>query len=556
MSLNSLLGGGRKQDVYVSVSPACGLEILEVDNGIVKTYAQAPLEYNDATREIASYEAFKNTLIELLQSRNIDPSKINVHLNLPTVWFGLREGIQLLLDDNAITNIVTGELEQSYVFKRKTPLPYWFDAQVSTNTDSRDVFYTAVQEEVITEISEILTSMGATLVSVGCSMFADLKGLYITGLAREQMETDDCSWTLMIITNSGFQLLSLQGKRLLEYYEEPMPLKTYEGEEAYTEIENAVQIALMSSPSSALVILSETNFISAELLKERLQFSGQTIAVEDNQYRKEPLVDFGLNVLPDDQVKVSLSAYGSTAPSGIINQDVNFLGANDKAVEVATFYGITPQLATIISAILLVVIGGILYFGASSTEKLFNDAQAKSAEIDTQIASLDEQINQKQAGAEGKTAFDPVEEIAKTLKNNRTKIMAYAALGESVPKNLYLTYFITGDDGLIAIKGCANTVEDVYVFFKNLKDSLVESNLRVSNLGLRSGSLDKVVNDTISPYDSAPYIFEITNMTDSQMQTFMNRLTNTTPTTTENGDAAQNNQNNQNNDNSNQQNQQ
>ena len=102
--------------------------------------------------------------------------------------------------------------------------------------------------------------------------------------------------------------------------------------------------------------------------------------------------------------------------------------------------------------------------------------------------------------------------------------MAYAALGESIPKDLYLTYFITGDDGLIAIKGCADTVEDVYVFFKNLKDSLVDSNLRVSNLGLRSGSLDKVVNETISPFDSAPYIFEITNMTDSQLQSYINKL--------------------------------
>ncbi len=538
MSLNSLLGGGRRRDIYVSVSPACGLEVLEVDNsGVIRTYAQAPLDYNDAAREIASYDTFKTSLIDLLQSRNIDPSKINVHLNLPTVWFGLKEGIQLLLDDNAITNIVTGELEQSYVFKRKTPLPYWFDAQVSDKLDSRDVFYTAVQQEVIAEISEILTSIGAVLVSVGCSMFADLKGLYVTGLAREQMETDDCSWTLMIINNSGFQLLSLQGKKLLEYYEEPMPLKSFEGEEVYTEIENAAQIALMSSPSSSLVIVSETNLVSAELLRERLQFSGQTIAVEDNQYRKEPLADFGLNVLPDDQVKVSLSAYGSTAPSGLINQDVNFLGAGDKPVEVATIFGITPQVATIISLILLVIVGGILYFSAGATEKMLNDVQAKSAEIDTQISAIDEQINQKQSGSEGKTAFDPVEEIARTLKNNRTKIMAYAALGESVPKTLYLTYFITGDDGLIAIKGCANTVEDVYVFFKNLKDSLVDSNLRVSNLGLRSGSLDKVVNDTISPYDSAPYIFEITNMTDSQMQSFMDKLTNTTSTTTsENGD--------------------
>ena len=87
MSLNSLLGiGGGRKDIYVSVSPACGLEILEIDNsGAIRTYAQAPLEYNDAQREIANYDTFKNTLMELFQSRNIDPTKVNVHLNLPTV---------------------------------------------------------------------------------------------------------------------------------------------------------------------------------------------------------------------------------------------------------------------------------------------------------------------------------------------------------------------------------------------------------------------------------------------------------------------------------------
>lgn len=525
MSLNSLLGlGGGKKDIYVSVSPACGLEILEIDNsGAIKTYAQAPLEYNEAQREIASYDAFKNTLLELLQSRNIDPAKINVHLNLPTVWFGLKEGIQLLLDDNAITNIIIGELEQSYIFKRKNPVPFWFDAQVSTNTDSRSVFYTAVQEEVVVQMKEILTSIGATLVSVGSSMFSDLKGLYVTALAKEQMDNEGHSWTLMVVNNSGYQLLSLQGKRLLEYYEEPMPLKAFEGEEVYTEIENSVQIALMSSPSSSLVIISESDLVSAEILKERLQFAGQTIIVEDNQYRKEPLANFGLNVLPDDQVKVSLSAYGSAAPSALINNDVNFLGVSEP-VEVATFMGLTPQIATVLAVIVLAVVGGLSYFGANATEKMVVEQQTKAVEIENQLTAIQEQVEQLEGSKEGQVTFDPVEEIAKTLKNNRVKIMAYAALGESIPKDLYLTYFITGDDGLIAIKGCADTVEDVYVFFKNLKDSLVDSNLRVSNLGLRSGSLDKVVNETISPFDSAPYIFEITNMTDSQLQSYINKL--------------------------------
>ena len=52
----------------------------------------------------------------------------------------------------------------------------------------------------------------------------------------------------------------MQGKRILEYFEEPLPLKSYEGEEIYSEIENAVQIALMSTPSTSLVIVSETDF--------------------------------------------------------------------------------------------------------------------------------------------------------------------------------------------------------------------------------------------------------------------------------------------------------
>ena len=83
---------------------------------------------------------------------------------------------------------------------------------------------------------------------------------------------------------------------------------------------------------------------------------------------------------------------------------------------------------------------------------------------------------------------------------------------------------MTGDDGKIDIKGCADSVEDVYVFFKNLKDSLVESQLRLSKLDLKAESIDKVINSTVSTVDTAPYIFEITNMSDSQLKSFMDQL--------------------------------
>lgn len=527
--LNSLFGGGGN-NVYITVSPSCGLEMIVMDShNNIKAYAQSDLAYNEAQREIADYNEFKTALESLFKARNVNPAKAKIHLSLPTVWYGTKEGLPLLLDDNAITNIVLGELEQTYIFKRKEPMPFWFDALASTNSDSRNVFYTAVQKEAIDQIKEILAGMGATLVSVECSLFADLKALAYTGIAAEQMQ-DGVSWSLMIINNSGFQLIGMQGKRILEYYEEPLPIKSYEGEEIYSAIENAAQIALMSTPSSSLVVLSETDLVSAEIMASRLQFGGTTLFVEDNQFKKEPLAELSLNILSDDQIKVSLHMIGSIVPAGLIPVDVNFIveGGGKKVVEEAVIkigsFELTPTKASIIMVVLAALIlgpVGLVYFAFNNQ---LTQASQKSMEMDAQIAQLDAEIKAYETKG-GDTGFDPVAEIEKVLKNNRVKIMAYAALGESIPKNLYLTYFMTGDNGMINIKGCADSVEDVYVFFKNLKDSLVESKLRLSKLDLKSGSLDKVITSTASTVDDAPYIFEITNMDKEQLQSFMDRLT-------------------------------
>lgn len=527
-----LSGGGT--DVYITVSPACGLEMTVLDkHGGIKSYAQVPLEYNEAQREIADYDAFKAGLETLFQMRNVAPKKANVHLSVPTVWFGLKEGLPLLLDDSAITNIVIGELEQTYVFKRKEPIPFWFDALTSTNSDSRSVFYTAVQSDVVDRIKSILTEIGANLMSVSCSLFADLKGLYVTGYATDQMNDDSASWSLMIVNNSGYQMLGMQGKRILEYYEEPLPLKSYEGEEIYSAIENSAQIALMSTPSSSLVIVSETDLVSAEVLSKRLQFSGTLIPVEDNQFRKEPLMEMSLNILPEDQLKVSLHSIGSFAPDTAFPIAVDFLTASgQKATKIEVLdipigngkvISLTPPKAIAIAAVIFVLvlapIGGIHLF----VQHMNTQMQEQSANLDSQITDLDNQLKQYES-KDGQVQFDPIAEIERVLKSNRTKIMAYAALGESIPQNLYLTYFMTGDDGMIDIKGCADSVEDVYVFFKNLKDSMVESKLRLSKLDLKSGSLDKIVTSTASTIDNAPYVFEITNMNDAQLKSFMDKI--------------------------------
>ena len=68
----------------------------------------------------------------------------------------------------------------------------------STNTDSRSVFYSALQVEAVNQIKEILTGMGSVLVGVTCSLFSSLKALYAGGIATSimgegsLMEFDDC----------------------------------------------------------------------------------------------------------------------------------------------------------------------------------------------------------------------------------------------------------------------------------------------------------------------------------------------------------------------------
>lgn len=528
----NLFGMGGGAEIFLTVSQACGLEMIETDKtGEIKSYAQVPLEYNEAQREVANYDNFHTAVEDLFAKRNINPAQANIHLSIPTVWFGAKENIPLLIDDNGIGNMVLGELQSTYLFKRQEAVPFWFDNRVAKSSDSRSIFYTAIQSNAAAQFGSIFTSLGANLASIECSLFATLRGLYVTGIAKEQMDTD-ASWSLMLVTNSGFQLIDLQGKKIAAYYEEPIPFKNYEGEEIYSAIDNAAQIAFMNTSSSSLVLVSETDLVSAQVLSEKLQFSGQLKYFEDNKFRMEPLMELPLNILAEDQLKVSLHAIGHYTPSGNIGMpvDVNFLGTSAKTAAVdatiETPLGkLTPMKATAIVAIIGALLLIPLFLGFFVLQKSTADLEADNNELEAKITHINEEIAQYE-GNTGSSGFSAENEIEKVLKYNRTKIMAYAALGESIPKNIYLTYFLTGDDEKINIKGCAETVEDVYVFFKNLKDSLVDSDLRISKLDLKEGSIDQVVNSTASTVDDAPYVFEITNMTEDEILSFKDSLLN------------------------------
>ena len=522
--INELLakfGGAAKELVYLSVTPGIGLEIIQIDPTIksIKNYGFRPLEYSESRREIEDYGEFGIAVDELIKELKINP-KCNVILNIPTVYIGKME-LALLLNDESITEALVSDAEQSYLFKRCEPVICWVDAPTTASSETRRVFYGAVQKTAIDKFKSIFSGMGITLSGIEISIISTLRALSYSGLTEAQM-VDNMPWNLMIVNQTGYTILAMSGKNIVDSYEEPIPLKTYEAEEVYEVIGESAQLALMGLPANYLYIVSETDMVSAELLASKMHVECKTEFFENNSFRKKDILPVSLNVLQENISKISLEAVGigvsRFAPYPI---KLEFTGAKEveasSAGDATLTFVINGREVTLTEAslkmITLAVAGAIavplvaLMLILPSFEK---KDQAQLDQINGEIQQIDGEIKKLNDQASN-TGFVAATEIEQVLKNNRKKLMAYSALGSSVPRDLWLTYFMTKNDGKIDIKGSAESVEDIYKFYKNMKDSLIDPQLKLQSLEMIS-SLDTAVE-----YGGVNYEFELTNMSGAEL---------------------------------------
>lgn len=525
MDLNNILaqlGMGQRDSVYLSVTPGVGLELIQLDlsSRSVKNYAFRPLDYDEANRKIADMEDFRRAVTELFAELAIPP-KSSITLNLPMVLFG-NTTLNLLLADDAITEALTSEVEQSYIFKRYDPVISWVDAPTGQSGDSRKLFYSAIQKNVIEDIKNTLSELGYTLAGVEISLTSVLKALAFSGLAEEQMK-DGISWNLMLVSPNGYSICSMVGKNIIDYYEEPLAIKSFEGDEIYNAISASAQITLMSYPANYLYVISETDLVSAEFLAKRIPADCRVNFLENNSFKKQDAIPVSLEVLEETAHKISLEAIG-IAVGNAVNMPIkfNFMASTgesdvdnpDEPVHVvlgSTEFDISPSIATKVSMLIAIVImipALAAFFGIPMIQ---NQKQAQLDDVNSKLEQTNAEIKKIQDAQNKSNDFDVNSEIKRVLGNNRAKLMAYTALGESVPKNLWVTYFVAKDDGKIDIKGEAKNVEDIYLFFRNMKDSLINTQLKLHKLQMKTDSVDDAVNT------SNNYEFEITNMTDSEL---------------------------------------
>lgn len=520
------LGANTKITVGVSVSPGLGLEMIEVDR-VTKTvskYGCKPLEYNYSTREIMNYEAFQEALEELFDELHI-PRKSNIILSVPNIHFGIIT-LPLLLTDDAVTNAIASEVEQSYIFKRQEPVVSWMETTSNIDTENRTLAYSAIQQNALDGIKACCQEVGCTLVAVETAHASLFKALHYGELAKDQMK-EGITWNLMIIGQNSYSIFSMSGKKIIDYYEEPLALKSFVDDEIYNAITTSAQLTLAGLPANYIYIVSETDAVSAEVLSLKIPFEGTLKFLECNKYAQNEIIPVNLNILPNLALKISPESIGSAIypfseypmKFNLTGQEVSSAGAIESGEYPRVNIGnmeveLTPDFVKKICGIIAVALIVPAILIALALGAVISKEQLKVDALNTRIQQANADIA-KYDKAGGSGAFDPTASIQTITTQNRTKLFYYSAIGMSTPNKLWVNYYMAAPGTGIDIKGKASDVESVYTFYKGIKQLVTNSDIRLYKLEVASDSVD----DVIGGASDGPkyYEFEITNMTEEQL---------------------------------------
>ena len=486
----------KKQNIVgFSLVPGLGLEAVVFDKtkGIVTNYGRKKVDYNFSQRNVQNYGQLKNALIELMDEMKIPP-KSYAYLVLPNVFFDFIE-IASDTSDSGIEVALTSTSEEFYIFKKEEPVIGWCDVANPMGTTQRRLAYSAFQKSDIDEIKEIFASVGLQLAGIETAYSATLRGLNLVGLIKDAILMNS-TWSALLINTNSYTIFQMEGKNLLDCNEVPLAIRSFSTEEAYDAIVSNVSQLLSGSTISQLYIISQTDEISAEALKKIMQFDREIIAIDSNKYSKKSLLEVSRALDFNQANSMSLSALGAVDPKSDLDINLNILNKDPNASMgvyfVANILGrpteITQQyvqsLAIGLCAIFLLVFG--LIIGASiglnaSQESQINDLKQEIKMIDQKITALEKvEIKEEE--------IDMTEIIDQVAGDNVTAINFYDSISSDIPKNVWLTRYYNKSGTQLAIRGIAESIVDIYEYYKNLRIVSPQSDIKLTEL--------KVITDT------------------------------------------------------------
>ena len=481
--------------VGVSVNPNIGLEVAQVDytTRTVLKYASKTLDYDNARKQIADMDVFKETLRDLFIELEI-PKGSEIVVNLPSVVFKVTD-YPASLNEAQITAVIEEELSEHPLFQQSMDIGVSAVALPNSTIQFTKVAYTAMQKSMLIELAMQIKDLGYKLIAIDSSVNSTLNAL----IYNDRVNTSpDVSWIMLQVENSFCRIILMQGKNYVDCYEEKISIgEVLEDEENYATVVNAVNPILKNLPSQCLYVVSKTNIISAKVLASKLIYNAQIIHQEANHFATEPFIDVEPGIDSNTGCLISLDVIGAAVQRNFaINTNAHFNLFNESLGDVYTSeqplalklgsrtFVMSMENMITLSIILTIIVVAICAFTIIPINATIAQKQEQISKLKNDIMTIQQYLNEnKDVSSE---LFDEGDEIRVGLINNKNIYKYYTIVGTEIPQKLWLTSLSLGKN--ITIEGQADNLESVYAFFRNTKDYQPDSKIKLQKLGLATNS--------------------------------------------------------------------
>lgn len=487
--------------VGVSVTPELGLEVAQVDftSRTVLKYGCRQLAYDNARREIADMDIFKETLQDLLTELQI-PKGSEIVLNLPSVVFNVTD-YPASLNEGQVITAIEEELMQHPIFQN-TEACISAVALPNSTIQMTKVAYTVAQKTMLIEMAMQIKEIGYSVNCIDTSVNSTLNAL----IYNDRVDTaPDATWVLLLVENNCCRIISMQGRNYVDSFEERISIGEVLGDvENYSTVVGAVNPILKNLPSSRLYVVSKTNIISAKILAEKLVYNAQIIHQEANNFASAPFLNVSSEIENSNANMISLDVIGAavcrefsiytSAHFNLFNESLGDVYILEQP-PVLKFGSLTLVLsmanmvaASIVFAIIVLVLTVLAIVPITTT---ISQKQAQVSQLTNDIAKIQAYLDENKAVSSA--LFDEGDEIRIGLAHNKNVYSYYTIVGTEIPKKLWLTGLSFGK--YITIEGQADNLESVYSFLRNIKDYNPNTDIKVQKLAFATNSNLKALTE-------------------------------------------------------------
>ena len=255
-----------------------------------------------------------------------------------------------------------------------------------------------------------------------------------------------------------------------------------------------------------------------------MQFDKEVVTVNSNlKYGEEPIIEV-LETKDHAAINsITLAVLGASVPKTKLEISLNLLAGDKNASDgihgTINFMGkpldITNSLIAQVCLIIMFIAGGslggigyLMQMQSQAIEEEIASAKRQSDTIQQQIDALKPK--------EVKEEIDMTQIIDDVAQKNVSAINFYDSISSDIPKNVWLTKYYNNSGDKIAVRGIAQSIVDIYEYYKNLRIVSPQSNIKLNELKVITedmGAEDRkfLNNLNIDRDTDRLYSFEISN---------------------------------------------